>query len=111
MGDFYGTATTSPPARLVSDCSSSTAMSSDTGRTPPSPESTWNTRPGSRDRGLSDVSNHRPLLELLEAELPLDPAGPTVGMLAGGKSGSKPGVANHCESLFRKNRKNKASTI
>jgi hypothetical protein len=37
---FYGSETTSPPARLVSDCSSSTGMPSDTGRTPPSPAST-----------------------------------------------------------------------
>ena len=55
--------------------------------------------------------HHRPLLELLEVELPLVPAGPTVGMLAGGKSRSKPGVATHCESLFRKNRENKSSTL
>ena len=53
----HGTAATSPPDRLASDCSRSTEMPSVTDRTPPSPESTWNTPPASRDRGFRDVSS------------------------------------------------------
>ena len=39
--------------------------------------------------------HHRPLLELLQAELPPGPAGPTDDMLANGTSRSEPDGANH----------------
>ena len=56
-GRIHGIAATSPPDRLASDCRSVPEMPSATDRTPPSPDSTWNTPPGSRDRGLSEVSS------------------------------------------------------
>ena len=57
ISDVYGIEATSPPDRLASDCRSVPEMSSATDRTPPSPDSTCNTPPGNRDRGLSEVSS------------------------------------------------------
>ena len=55
--DVYGIAVASPPDRLASDCRTVPEMPSATDRTPPSPDSTCNMPPGSRDRGLSEVSS------------------------------------------------------
>ena len=43
-----------PIVRIAASCSSVSTPSA-TGRTAPSPERAWNTPPGSRDRGLSEV--------------------------------------------------------